>query len=88
MVKGEWDGLGGMLKQWIKQRKLSRLAVDPNDNSMPCPVAHPIGSLMAPAEECHNAWKQYFETDAWRHDAKNSMRAVSAIYFHWASKKR
>ena len=44
---------GGMLKQWIKQRKLSRLAVDPNDNSMPCPVAHPIGSLMASAEECY-----------------------------------
>ena len=42
---------------------------------------------MAPAEECHNAWKQYFETDAWRHDAKNSMRAVSAIYFHWVSEK-
>jgi hypothetical protein len=30
------------------------------------------------------ASKGHFETDAWRASAAESMRAVSAIYFHWA----
>ena len=40
--------------------------------------------LMASAEACYKAWKGHFETDAWRASAAESMRAVSAIYFHWA----
>ena len=39
---------------------------------------------MASAEECYLAWRGHFETDAWRAEATGSMRAVSAIYFHWA----
>ena len=74
-----------MLKQWIRRRKLSRLSVDPNDPTMRCPIATPeTEGLMASAEECYRAWRSHFETEAWRKDAEGSMRAVSAIYFHWA----
>ena len=59
--------------------------VDANDVTMRCPVAEPeTDGLMASAEECWRAWRGHFETDAWRADAKGSMRAVSAIYLHWA----
>jgi hypothetical protein len=39
---------------------------------------------MASAEACYAAWKGHFETEAWRKDAPDSMRTVSAIYFDWA----
>ena len=39
---------------------------------------------MATAEACCEAWKSHFETQEWRDGAADSMRAVSAIYFHWA----
>lgn len=52
---------------------------------MRCPVAtRETQGLMASAHECFEAWRSHFETDAWRADAKGSMRSVSAIYFHWA----
>ena len=74
-----------MLKQWIRQRKLSRLTVDPNDRTMRCPIAEPeTEGLMASAEACYEAWRSHFESQAWRVDAERSMRAVSAIFFHWA----
>ena len=40
--------------------------------------------LHASAEACNRAWKGHFKTGAWRASAAESMRAVSAIYFHWA----
>jgi hypothetical protein len=74
-----------MMKQWIVRRKQSRLSVDPNDPTMQCPVAHPEAEgMMASAEEVYQALRSHFETEEWREDAKRSMRAVSAIYFHWA----
>ena len=39
---------------------------------------------MASTEECYQAWRGHFETVAWRAEATGSMRAVRAIYFHWA----
>jgi hypothetical protein len=52
---------------------------------MQCSVAHPEAEgMMASADEACQAWRSHFETDAWREDAERSMRAVSAIYFHWA----
>ena len=52
---------------------------------MRCPVAtRETQGLMASAHACFEAWRSHFETDAWRADAKGSMRSVSAIYFHWA----
>jgi len=52
---------------------------------MQCRVAHPEAEgMMASAEEVCQAWRSHFETDAWREDAERNMRAVSAMYFHWA----
>ena len=69
-----------MLKQWIRRRKLSSLSVDLNHLRIRYPVARgESGGMMASAEECYQAWRGYFETDA---EATGSMRAVSAIYFH------
>ena len=80
-----WDGLGGTLKQWIRQKKMSRLSVDPNDATMRCPTAEPeTEGLMASAEECYLAWRSHFETEEWREHAVGSKAAVTAIYFHWA----
>ena len=80
-----WDGLGGMMKQWIRRRKVSHMSVNPNDPSMRCPIAEPeTEGLMASAEECYRAWKGHFESPAWREGAAGSTRAVSAIFFHWA----
>jgi hypothetical protein len=83
-----------MLKQWIRRRKVSKLSVDPNDSRLRCPAEDDDEGdgveglndegLMASAEACYKAWKGHFETDAWRASAAESMRAVSAIYFHWA----
>ena len=73
-----------MLKEWIRKRKLARLSVDLNDPTMRCPARQSVSGLMSSAHECLVAWKGHFETDAWRADAKRSMRAVSAIHFHWA----
>ena len=74
-----------MLKQWLRRRKLSRLSVDPNDDTMRCPIAEPeTEGMMATAEACCEAWKSHFETQEWRDGAADSKRAVSAIYFHWA----
>jgi hypothetical protein len=73
-----------MLKQWIRRRKLSSLSVDLNHLRIRYPVARgETGGFMASAEECYQAWRGYFETDAWRAEATGSMRAVSAIYCHW-----
>jgi hypothetical protein len=74
-----------MLKQWIRRRKLSSLSVDLNHLRIRNPLARgETGGFMASAEECYLAWRGHFETDAWRAEATGSMRAVSAIYFHWA----
>jgi len=73
------------MKQWIVRRKQSRMSVDPNDPTMQWSVAYPEAEgMMASAEEVCSALRRHFETEAWREDAKRSMRAVSAIYFHWA----
>ena len=73
------------MKQWIVRRKPSRLSVDSNDPTMQRPVAHSEAEgMMASAEELCQALRSHFETEAWREDAKRSMRAVSAIYFHRA----
>ena len=69
----------------LRRRKLSRLSVDPNDDTMRCPIAEPeTEGMIATAEACCEAWKSHFETQEWRDGAADSMRAVSAIYFHWA----
>ena len=91
--QGEWDELGGMLKQWIRQRKLSKLAVDLND-SVPLEESDEEkesidgdsedDSLLASAEQCFEEWESHFDTDKWRQSARDSKRSVSAIYFHWA----
>jgi hypothetical protein len=74
-----------MLKQWIRRRKLSSLSVDLNHLRIRYPVTRgETGALMASVEECYQAWRGHFETDAWSAEATGSMRAVSAIYFHWA----
>ena len=71
-----------MLKQWLRQHKLSRLSVDPNDKTMRCPIVEPeTEGLMESVEACLLAWRSHFEADAWREDAKGSMRAVSVIFF-------
>ena len=63
------------MKQWIRQKKLSRLSVDSNDPTMRCPTAEPeTEGLMALAEECYLAWRQH---------AVAFKAAVTAIYFHW-----
>jgi len=93
--KGEWDGLGGMLKQWIRQRKLSKLSVDPNEAAVRLPVEDSDdedaddddaneGNLLASADACYKKWKSHFETEDWRRSAKDAKRSVNAIYFHWA----
>jgi len=42
-----------MLKNWIVQRKVSRLTFDPNDPTMRCPTAtRETEGLMVSAEEC------------------------------------
>ena len=69
--------------------------MDPNDPTLRCPTEDDDDEgdgveelndegLLASAEACYKAWKGHFETDAWRASAAESMRAVSAIYFHWA----
>ncbi len=72
-----------MLKQWARRRKLSRTAWDPN-SKMRCPVATRETETMTTPEDCYQAWKSHFETDAWRAKSVGSMCAVSAFYFHWA----
>jgi hypothetical protein len=85
-LQGTYDGLGGILKNWIVQRKVLRLSFDPNDPTMRCPAATPeTEGLMASAEECCSAWKNYFETDEWRADAAVSARKVKAFFFHWGA---
>jgi hypothetical protein len=81
--QGPWDGFGGMLKQWARRRKLSRTAWDPN-SKMRCPVATRETETMTTPEDCYQAWKSHFETDAWRAKSVGSMCDVSAFYFHWA----
>ena len=82
-LQGKWDGLGGMIKQWIRRRKVSRLSVDPNVPRMRSPTAtRETEGLMASAEECYLAWRSHFETAEWRAGAASSMSAVSAFYFH------
>jgi hypothetical protein len=69
--------------------------VDPNDPTLRCPAEEDDGEgdgveglndegLMASAEAFYKALKGHFVTDAWRASAAECMRAVSAIYFHWA----
>lgn len=69
--QGEWDGLGGMLKQWIRQRKLSKLSVDPNEAAVRLPVEDSDdedaddddaneGNLLASADACYKKWKSHF----------------------------
>ena len=73
------------MKQWIRQKKLSRLSVDSNDPTMRCPTAEPeTEGLMASAEECYLAWRSHFETEEWREHAVAFKAAVTAIYFLWA----
>jgi hypothetical protein len=85
------------LKQWIRRRKVSKLPVDPNDPTLRCPAKDDEDDgegdgaeglidegLVASAEACCKTWEGYFETDARRASAAESMRAVSAIYFHCA----
>ena len=80
---GEWDGLGGMLKQWIRQRAQSRLQVSGTKVTMPKKVATTSG-LMASALDCFEAWQGHFETGEWRAAAVAVKRPVTGIYFHWA----
>jgi hypothetical protein len=51
---------------------------------MRCPVATRETETMTTPEDCYQAWKSHFETDAWRAKSVGSMCAVSAFYFHWA----
>jgi hypothetical protein len=97
-LQGMYDGLGGILKNWIVQRKVSRLTFDTNDPTMRCPTATredptmrcPTATpetedLMGSAEECCSAWKSHFETEKWRAEAAVSARKVKAFFFHWGA---
>ena len=89
-----------MLKQWIRQRKVSRLSRDLNsaaeegderncdesdsDESDSDDEDNNIGNLMASAQDCYSKWKSHFESERWRIGAKKEKRSVTSMYFHWA----
>ena len=89
-----------MLKQWIRQRKVSRLSRDldsaaeegderncdesDSDESDSDDEDNKIGNLMASAQDCYSKWKSHFESERWRIGAKKEKRSVTSMYFHWA----
>jgi hypothetical protein len=73
------------MKQWIVRRKPSRLSVisvDPNDLRMQCPEPE-AEDMMTSVEETYQALRSLFDRGAARR-CQALLRAVSAIYFHWA----
>ena len=79
-----------MLKQWIRQRKVSRLSTDLNsaaeegderncdesdsDESDSDDEDNNIGNLMASVKDCYSKWKSHFESERWRIGAKKEKR--------------
>jgi hypothetical protein len=54
---GKWDGLGGMLKQWIRQRAQSLLQV--SGTKVTIPKVATTSGLMASALDCFEAWQSF-----------------------------
>jgi|AntAceMinimDraft_5_1070358.scaffolds.fasta_scaffold162222_1 hypothetical protein len=84
-----------MLRQWIRQRKVSELSVDPNDPTSRCPVKEDEDSESAASKgsTTKGRWRRprHFEniiketlSPTRGASAAKSILAVSAIYFHWA----
>jgi len=86
LPQGEWDGLGGMLKQWVRRRMVSALAYDDNDDmegAVRCPIVTVPGAVQCP-EERYEAWKAHFGSVEYTAAALWEGKAVSAFFFHWA----
>jgi hypothetical protein len=75
--KGVWDGLGGMLKQWLRKRSASALSFM-HRLDMETPIS------VKSAKDCFEAWKSHFESEQWRARAREQEKGVTAFYFHWA----
>jgi len=91
--KGVWDGLGGMLKQWLRTRIVSALSYDPNSGD-PDPLAacaEPGSDKFGRIDKAHDSYlllRSHFELGeigiAWRREQAAKGGAVSSMYFHWA----
>jgi hypothetical protein len=73
-----------MLKQWIRNRNVSRLAVNHSDASSLNPASTPeVDTLLDTAEKCYHAWVSHFEADSYKDEKAGA--AISAFNFHWAA---
>ena len=86
-----WDGLGGMLKQWLRTRIVSALGYDPHSGD-PDPLAacaEPGPDKCGRIDKAHDCSVFCAPTSwvgiAWRREQAAKGGAVSSMYFHWAS---
>jgi len=88
--KGVWDGLGGMLKQWLRTRIVSAMSYAPNSDD-PDPF-EAVASVRASdrvdtASDCFLIFRAYFELGehgkAWRAKKVAKGAAITSMFFHW-----
>jgi len=90
--KGVWDGLGGILKQWLRTRIVSAMSYDPNSDD-PDPF-EAVASVRARgrvdmASDCFLVFRANFELGehgkTWRAKKVAKGAAITSMFFHWVS---
>ena len=80
-----WDGIGGILKSYLRRVNVRFLAWDPNDDGG---IGNPIlcdGGIIVTAEDVYRQLERHFGTEEWRAEAEERSRAITRFVFHFAT---
>ena len=73
--KGVWDGMFGMLKQWLRTRAIEAVT----DAGV---ITTTSGTISTPFD-CYEQWNAFFASDTWRQNHQD--KKINEFQFFWAA---
>lgn len=86
LCAGVWDGIGGILKNHLRQVNIRFLAWDPHSTDKPNPILADGGRILT-AKHVYQQLDGHFGSDKWRENAELKSKAITRFVFHWADEK-